>query len=170
MWYAAALRLLSFFLPLLASQLTPLSVSAGLAVFTAAPFLLYPLPSFPSALFCLENGNVECVWCNLNPDQHLGSVKKKSIYCKEGFCICFPTLLKQSWGAGRGRTQNNHSKIIFIFIDLVINMRVLMCFRAYMDKPWGLCSHLCPGGGRVRGKPDLDHFRNGEKGGRGVVI
>lgn len=39
-----------------------------------------------------------------------------------------------------------------------------MCFPACMDKPWGLCSHLCPGGGRVRGKPDLDHFGKGEEG------
>lgn len=45
-----------------------------------------------------------------------------------------------------------------------------MCFPAYMDEPWGLCSHLCPGGGRVRGKPDLDHFGKGEKGGRGWLF
>lgn len=64
-----------FFPSLLASELSLLySISAGLAVFSGAPFLPYPLPSFPSASFCLENGNVECVWCNLNPDQHLGSV------------------------------------------------------------------------------------------------
>lgn len=50
------------------------SVSAGLAVFSSAPFPCRPPPAFPSASFCLENGNVECVWCNLNPDQHLGSV------------------------------------------------------------------------------------------------
>lgn len=50
------------------------SRSAALAALSTAPFLCDPLPSFPSASFCLENGNVECVWCNLNPDQHLGSV------------------------------------------------------------------------------------------------
>lgn len=83
----------------------------------------------------------------------------------------FPHFTKTKLGGGGGgRTQNNHCKIIFLLIYLLINMRVLMCFPAYMDEPWGLCSHLCPGGGRVRGKPDLDHFGKGEKGGRGWLF